>query len=194
MKKIASIIVIIFMVLYGHAQQSTDFLKGIVVDVDYKGNITPIQGAYIKWLDEKKIVTTDSNGVFKIPFSTTTKNLVVSYVGYKTDTVFVAEKKFVKVLLITKNKLKDVNISIERKSSEVSFMDPWKTTIMNEKELFKAACCNLSESFETNPSVDVNLTDAVTGTKQIQMLGLASQYTQLTQENMPGARGLAVNY
>lgn len=182
------------MVLYGHAQQSTDFLKGIVVDVDYKGNITPIQGAYIKWLDEKKIVTTDSNGVFKIPFSTTTKNLVVSYVGYKTDTVFVAEKKFVKVLLITKNKLKDVNISIERKSSEVSFMDPWKTTIMNEKELFKAACCNLSESFETNPSVDVNLTDAVTGTKQIQMLGLASQYTQLTQENMPGARGLAVNY
>jgi outer membrane receptor for ferrienterochelin and colicins len=127
-------------------------------------------------------------------FSSQTKNLIVSYVGYKTDTIFVAEKKFVKVLLITKNRLKDVNINVERKGSEISFIDPWKTTIMNEKELFKAACCNLSESFETNPSVDVNLTDAITGTKQIQMLGLGSQYAQLTQEMIPGARGLAVNY
>jgi outer membrane cobalamin receptor len=194
MKKIASIIAILFMVNHSYAQQLNIFLKGIVVDVDFKGNIIPIQGAYVKWLNEKNIVLTDTNGVFQIPFSVDTKSLVVSYVGYKTDTLFVAEKKFIKVLLITKNNLKDVNISIERKSTEISFIDPWKTTIMNEKELFKAACCNLSESFETNPSVDVNLTDAVTGTKQIQMLGLASQYTQLTQENMPGARGLAVNY
>ena len=176
-----------------NAQQTMN-LKGIVVDTDLKGNITPIQGAYIRWLSEKNIVISDSNGVFTIPFTESTKNLIVSYVGYKTDTIFVAEKKFVKILLITKNKLKDVNISVERKSSEVSFIDPWKTTIMNENELFKAACCNLSESFETNPSVDVNLTDAITGTKQIQMLGLASQYTQLTQEMIPGARGLAVNY
>lgn len=194
MKKFVTIFAVLFMVTNIHAQSTNDFLKGIVLDVDFKGNITPIQGAYIKWINENKIVTSDSNGVFKIPFSTTTKSLVVSYVGYKTDTIFVAEKKFVKVLLITKNKLKDVNITVDRKTSEVSFIDPWKTTIMNEKELFKAACCNLSESFETNPSVDVNLTDAITGTKQIQMLGLASQYAQLTQENMPGARGLAVNY
>lgn len=178
---------------YVIAQQTIN-LKGIVVDTDIKGNITPIQGAFVRWLNEKNIVFSDSNGVFIIPFSSQTKKLIVSYVGYKTDTIFVAEKKFVKVLLITKNRLKDVNISIERKGSEISFIDPWKTTVMNEKELFKAACCNLSESFETNPSVDVNLTDAITGTKQIQMLGLASQYTQLTQEMIPGARGLAVNY
>jgi len=193
MKKNCLIVVLILLCNYVIAQQTTN-LKGIVVDTDLKGNITPIQGAFVRWLNEKNIETTDSNGVFIIPFSSQTKKLIVSYVGYKTDTIFVAEKKFVKVLLITKNRLKDVNISIERKGSEISFIDPWKTTVMNEKELFKAACCNLSESFETNPSVDVNLTDAITGTKQIQMLGLASQYTQLTQEMIPGARGLAVNY
>jgi outer membrane receptor protein involved in Fe transport len=64
---------------------------------------------------------------------------------------------------------------------------------MTEKELFKAACCNLSESFETNPSVDVSFTDAVTGTRQIEMLGLAGTYSQITLENMPAVRGLASN-
>jgi outer membrane receptor for ferrienterochelin and colicin len=63
--------------------------------------------------------------------------------------------------------------------------------VITQKELFKAACCNLSESFETNPSVDVSFNDAVTGSKQIQLLGLAGIYTQLTVENLPGPRGLA---
>ncbi|MEY3873607.1 MAG: hypothetical protein RL363_328, partial [Bacteroidota bacterium] len=58
-------------------------------------------------------------------------------------------------------------------------------------ELLKAACCNLSESFETNPSVDVSYNDAVTGSKQIQLLGISGNYTQLTVENLPGPRGLA---
>jgi hypothetical protein len=61
---------------------------------------------------------------------------------------------------------------------------------MTDKELFKAACCNLSESFETNPSVDVSYNDAVTGSKQIQLLGLSGNYTQLTVENLPGPRGI----
>lgn len=62
---------------------------------------------------------------------------------------------------------------------------------MTGGELLKAACCNLSESFETNPSVDVSYNDAVTGSKQIQLLGLSGNYTQLTVENLPGPRGLA---
>ena len=38
---------------------------------------------------------------------------------------------------------------------------------INKEELFKAACCNLGESFTTNPSVDVSYDDAATGAKQI---------------------------
>lgn len=174
--------------------QTGNTLKGIVVETDDKGNITPIQGATVMWINTSIGTTTDSNGVFYIPTTDRTKRLVVGYVGFKTDTVFVPNLKYVRVVLISKNRLNEVDIVYQRKATEVSYLDPWKTTIMNEKELFKMACCNLAESFETNPSVDVAFTDAVTGTRQIQMLGLSSQYTQVTQEYVPSVRGLATNY
>src|SRR5690606_4511905 len=65
---------------------------------------------------------------------------------------------------------------------------------LNEKELQKAACCNLSESFETEGSVDVMYRDGVTGAKEIQMLGLSGTYTQMLRETIPSLRGLAVGY
>ena len=174
--------------------QETKFLKGVVVETNAKGSIEPIPGALVHWLGSTKRVVTDSVGVFQIPFEQINQRLIVHAMGFKPDTIHVSGKSFVKVLLINKNILNELTVSHERKSSEISFIDPWKTTIMNEKELFKAACCNLSESFETNPSVDVSFTDAITGTKQIQMLGLAGQYTQISQEAMPGVRGLATNF
>jgi outer membrane receptor for ferrienterochelin and colicins len=65
---------------------------------------------------------------------------------------------------------------------------------MNGKELLKAACCNLAESFETNATVDVSYSNAVTGTKQLRMLGLDQKYTAITQEQLPEVRGLAAAY
>lgn len=62
------------------------------------------------------------------------------------------------------------------------------------KELLKAACCNLSESFETNATVDVSFNNAVTGTKQLKMLGLDQKYTAITKELLPEIRGLASAY
>jgi hypothetical protein len=173
--------------------QEVKTLQGVVSETDSKGNIKPIESASIHWLGTQTGTQSDSNGVFHIPFSNQTKRLIVSYVGYKTDTIFISKQNFIKVVLINKNVLDEFSVSYERKSTEVSFIDPWKTSIMNEKELFKSACCNLSESFETNPSVDVSFADALTGTKQIQMLGLASQYTLMTQENIPSTRGIAAN-
>ena len=65
---------------------------------------------------------------------------------------------------------------------------------IGKKELLKAACCNLSESFETNATVDVSFSNAVTGTKQLKMLGLDQKYTSLTKELLPSIRGLASPY
>ena len=65
---------------------------------------------------------------------------------------------------------------------------------INSAELLKAACCNLSESFETNPAIDVNYNDALTGAKQIQMLGLTSPYLLITQENIPAIRGASQTF
>ena len=65
---------------------------------------------------------------------------------------------------------------------------------INRAELFKAACCNLGESFTTNPSVDVNYSDAATGAKQIRLLGLSGTYVQMLTENLPNWRGAASPY
>lgn len=65
---------------------------------------------------------------------------------------------------------------------------------VNREELFKAACCNLGESFTTNPSVDVNYSDAATGAKQIKLLGLSGTYVQMLTENLPDFRGAAAPY
>ena len=61
-------------------------------------------------------------------------------------------------------------------------------------ELFKAACCNLGESFVNNPSVDVNYSDATTGAKQVKLLGLSGTYVQMLTENLPNFRGAALPY
>jgi outer membrane receptor for ferrienterochelin and colicin len=99
--------------------------------------------------------------------------------------------KELKIILATNKQLGEVIVTAKQRSTYVSSLNPIRTQIMTDKELFKAACCNLSESFETNPSVDVSYNDAVTGSKQIQLLGLSGNYTQLTVENLPGPRGLA---
>ena len=66
--------------------------------------------------------------------------------------------------------------------------------MIHREELFKAACCNLGESFTTNPSVDVNYSDAATGAKQIKLLGLSGTYVQMLTENLPNFRGAAAPY
>ncbi len=90
--------------------------------------------------------------------------------------------------------LKTVKVDTNRKSIKKSFSITSNTTVMTSKELLKAACCNLAESFETNPSIDVNFSDALTGTKQIKMLGLTSPYLMITEENIPSVRGASQAY
>ncbi len=68
------------------------------------------------------------------------------------------------------------------------------TEIISSKELLRAACCNLGESFTTNPSVDVNYADAATGARQIRLLGLSGTYVQMLTENIPNYRGLATPF
>ena len=85
--------------------------------------------------------------------------------------------------------LEEVTINYNKKSSKVSFLSSQNITILSSDELLKAACCNLSESFETTPSIDVNFSDAISGTKQIKMLGLSSPNILISIENIPSIRG-----
>lgn len=92
---------------------------------------------------------------------------------------------------LSRKALDEVTVKHRRKSTEINMIGAIKTERIGQRELLKAACCNLSESFETTPSVDVAFTDAVSGYKQIQMLGLTGPYTMITRENIPDIRGLA---
>lgn len=68
------------------------------------------------------------------------------------------------------------------------------TEIIGKGQLIRAACCNLGESFTTNPSVDVSYSDAATGARQIKLLGLSGTYVQMLTENIPNLRGAALPY
>jgi outer membrane receptor for ferrienterochelin and colicin len=95
---------------------------------------------------------------------------------------------------LKKETLKTVTVEVRRKGLKKSLSGTANTTVVTSKELLKAACCNLAESFETNPSIDVNFSDALTGTKQIKMLGLTSPYIMITEENIPSVRGASQAY
>jgi outer membrane receptor for ferrienterochelin and colicins len=90
--------------------------------------------------------------------------------------------------------LREIKVQSKRKSIQKTYTLTANTSLVTKKELLKAACCNLAESFETNPSIDVNFSDALTGTKQIKMLGLTSPYLLMTQENIPSVRGASQVY
>jgi outer membrane receptor for ferrienterochelin and colicins len=90
--------------------------------------------------------------------------------------------------------LDEVKITKKQKGIKKSYTLTSNTSVITSKELLKAACCNLAESFETNPSIDVNFSDALTGTKQIKMLGLTSPYLMITEENIPSVRGASQAY
>ena len=89
--------------------------------------------------------------------------------------------------------LQNVTIT-SRRSGTRRMMGAVNGVMINREELFKAACCNLGESFTTNPSVDVNYSDAATGAKQIKLLGLSGTYVQMLTENLPNFRGAAAPY
>lgn len=172
-------------------EDSLHFVRGIVLTEDKKGNFAPLAGASVVFVGTSNGVTTDTHGVFSIPRNENLSQLLVSYAGYESDTVVVKDAHDIQIILGSNNRLGSVKVTTKLRTMYVNTSSAFKTINITSKELLKAACCNLSESFETNPSVDVSYNDAATGSKQIQLLGLAGIYTQLTVESLPGPRGLA---
>ncbi|MDP2188083.1 MAG: carboxypeptidase-like regulatory domain-containing protein [Sphingobacteriaceae bacterium] len=185
---------VVVLLLGGTAAGAQDSLRGFVFEETATGRLQPLMAANVVWLGTTVGTSADAKGYFALPAHPDTRQLVISYIGHEPDTLFIRTFETVKVVLKSGSKISTVEVQAERAGTFVSSLNPIKTQVMTEKELFKAACCNLSESFETNPAVDVSYTDAVTGVKQIQMLGLSGNYIQMQRENLPDIRGLAANY
>lgn len=174
--------------------RNAPMVTGTVMEERDTGNASPLEGANVYWLNSPTGTITDGQGRFRIPLLEGYDQLVISYVGFITDTLTVRGPQDLTHRLKPAAALDEVVVLKERDAVQKTFFSAQNVVTVNSAELLKAACCNLSESFETNPAIDVNFSDALTGTKQIQMLGLTSPYLLITQENLPMVRGASQAY
>jgi len=165
--------------------------RGMLMDKNNPKDNLGVYGVNVRWLNTKIGTTTDAQGWFSIPYKSSYKKLIVSYIGYRTDTLSITNLVPVHHFLTEETATTEVVIRSKKRATQKSFYATTNVFTVNSDELLKAACCNLAESFETNPSIDVSFSDALTGTKQIQMLGLTSPYLLISQENIPSIRGAA---
>jgi outer membrane receptor for ferrienterochelin and colicin len=172
---------------------SQSFVTGSVTE-SINGKATPLMGVNIYWSGTTTGTVTNENGEFSIPYTNTNTLLVFSYIGYKQQVIEVGKPLELTIILLPDTDLETVVVTAEKKATSISLKDPFNVVTLSSKELLKAACCNLSESFENNASIDVNYSDAVSGTKQIKMLGLTNPYISITQENIPSVRGASQAY
>lgn len=168
-------------------------IKGKVVELQNNSE-NPMFGVNVYWKGTTLGTSTREDGTFTLAKSDKSDTLVTSFVGYKTLEIVVSNQKHLALKMEASTDLEEVTVFKKAQGSHFNMLEPINSEKLTGAELHKAACCNLAESFETNPSVDVSYSDAVTGAKQIKLLGLAGIYSQYQTDNMPNLKGLATNY
>ena len=190
-----NIIIIAMMLVATINLKAQNHIKGRVVEQLEDSSETSILGANVYWEGTTIGVATDEQGFYQIPEPESyPATLVVSFVGYQIYTKIIKKWNHYHIILTPSIQQDEVKIKGKVNTTKFSTINTINMQTLTTGELEKAACCNLSESFSTNATVDVTFTDAVSGAKQIQMLGLDGIYTQITQENMPLIRGISSAY
>jgi len=193
MKKILAFLVMLASVCSLHSQEINNEIRGVVYGVT--GNIKePLEGAVLKWIGTRKGTISEKDGRFSLESDKITdKRLVVIFVGYKTDTVAVGDKNFVEIEIRNNASTKTIVVEGQINSSFIE-NNLNKTEVITSAELKKDACCDLSGCFGKNASVDVAVTDILTNTKELKVLGLEGSYTQVLVDNMPIMTGLVTKF
>jgi outer membrane receptor for ferrienterochelin and colicins len=195
---ILTLILIVFSPIFLFSQENkvdNEFIRGRVIELVSGGKQDGLPGVIIKSKKSKTLARTSVDGYFEISIQYFPDTLIVENLGFNKAIIFVDEPLTNLIIeLKAGNQLDVVTITGKNDGKSIDLLSPFHIEQIGEGELRKAACCNLSESFETNASVDVSLTDAVSGAKKIQMLGLDGIYTQLQWENIPLVRGLSSSY
>lgn len=152
-----------------------------------------LPGANLFWLQDGRGVSSDNQGQFSLALPITYPDtLIVRYIGFQDDTLIFSQAPTIPIHVQLRQglALDEVEVSERVRATQLSTLTPNLVETIGTKELEKAACCNISESFETNASVDVAASDAVSGSKKIRMLGLDGVYSALLLENIPWMTGL----
>ncbi len=169
-------------------------IKGTVFSFDEFGNKETLVGAQVLLKASKTFTTTNSSGKFSLPGpSVLPDTLIFRFVGHNSDSIIITENNplDLEVVLFQSNVRQEVIVEARRKGTTIQKMNTLYVQELSQNEFRKAACCNISEAFETNASVDVSMPDPISGQRRIQMLGLDGIYTQINLENIPYFRGLS---
>ena len=166
-------------------------VKGVVTAAE---GGEPLIGASVYWLDTSIGVATDVDGAYELYRVKGYDKLVATYIGYKNDTIQVAAGvSEVNFKLKSDTEIEEVVVE-STLGNYVKRDGVLKGETISFAGLCKMACCNLAESFENSASVTVGYSDAISGARQIKMLGLTGTYTQILDENRPVMRGLSAPY
>lgn len=165
-------------------------LKGRVVGADTE----TLPGATVQWMFTSKGVFTDAEGKFYLPDSgVTVEKIIVRYTGYKTDTIKIRNRNYIEIQLKENLSLSEIQI-IENSSGIILLNGPDKTEQITRTELQKSACCDMAGCFETQSSVQPQVTNVLTNSKELRILGLSGVYNQLLFNGMPVFQGLSYTY
>jgi outer membrane receptor for ferrienterochelin and colicins len=185
MKKFFHLTVVMLLVFHAEAQH-------IYTGSVYHGKTKePLKGVVLQY-NNNQFALSDHQGQFKINTSDESITVYLSHIGFQSDSIVFHVDTPKKTILLQPNAISIQKVEIYRKgkATEINRMDARNVQTLTTRELQKAACCNLSESFETSASVDVSFSDALTGARRMKMLGLDGRYIQLLTENTSEFRGL----
>ncbi|MBK7477486.1 MAG: TonB-dependent receptor [Haliscomenobacter sp.] len=155
-----------------------------------------LPGATVAWAGTDIGVAANENGVFEISTQDIAdKRLVASYLGFRTDTIRVEGQVYLSIILEPSGVLlNDVVVTGDRPGAFISSLNPVKTEVITQKELTKAACCDLAGCFETQATVQPQTTNVVTNSKELRILGLSGVYNQVLIDGLPLIQGMSYTY
>ena len=169
MKTIVTLLLLLRVVISTDAQ----VLKGKVFGKkEIEKEILP--GASVHWLSTTIGATANENGLFSIETSgISDKRLVISFVGFISDTLSITNQTYVTAILVGTKELKQVEVTDKISTAYISSINSIKTEVITQSELKKAACCDLAGCFETQASVQPQTTNVITNSKELRILGLS---------------------
>ena len=184
-----------FFLLLSFNSFAQELLTGKITFLSEKNQIIPLEGVNVYWKNSSVGTVSDKKGDYSIPYFKNSKILFFETLGFKKDSVFIdGTESYDHRMIEELDELDEVIISKRKNTIQKSYFKTQNIVNVSSEELLKAACCNVSESFETNPSIDVSYSNAITGVKQVRMLGLESPYLLITEENIPMVRGASQVY
>lgn len=168
-------------------------LKGKVISVNESGDEFPVDSAFIFWENTEIKTYSDVNGKFEIPFSNSQeKNLIISKEGFYSQNVNITIEKY-KIIRL-KSYITDEIIVSEKTDKEKAKENISRDDVVDSKDLEKSACCDLTGCFGHTGNVEVSVSDIVTDSKELKLLGTDGVYAQTMVEGIPVFNGLANIY